>query len=68
MKVLPEQSLIFEVLWSKALRISNPKGMKKIEFFLQGTYSFRNLCSETLVTADCEYVKVLSFAGLDIKL
>ena len=52
MKALPEQNLIFEVLWSKALRISNPKGMKKIERFPQRAYIFQNLRNETFVTAE----------------
>ena len=33
MKALHKQNVMFEVLWSKALRISNPKGMKKSIFF-----------------------------------
>ena len=43
-------------------------GNKVIELFPQGTYDFENLRNETLISADYEYLKVLSFARLDINL
>ena len=39
MKALPEQNLICEVLRSKASRISNPNGIKKLNFPSKGPTS-----------------------------
>ena len=45
----------------------NPKGMKNVELFSQGTVDSQNLRYKTLATADYEHVSILSFSVLDLK-
>ena len=66
-EALVECDFVLEVLWSKLLLASNPKGLKKFHFFPQGTENCRNLRYESLIVVNLKDVEISSLAFLSIK-
>ena len=65
---LVDFDFILKVLWPKSLLASDPKGLKKVNFFSQGTGKCQNLRYECLIIVDPKYIVISSLAVLNIKL